>query len=349
MNQYRLLVLVCLLVLPGMLFAQPQTYPKVDYGIHPLEFEQVGMAGWQFLKIPTNARTAALAGITTSIGHGDANSAFGNPALITDVENMELGLSNMKWLVDIAYNSASFVKNFGALGAFGVNVVFLDYGDMYRTENREIFDEKGNSTGQTRQVIDLGTYSASDYSIGLSYARNITDRFQVGGTAKYMHETLDDAGTGQWALDVGTMFYTGFKTLRLSMVGRNFGPDVEFVSYDDRLGIPATSVKMPMVFALGTAFDIMEGGDNSQHFWTVAAEFTHPNDGPEKVHLATEYAFMKFVFLRGGYRFNYDEESFTLGAGIHLLTSSFGIKIDYAFLDFGRFDSVHMFTLGVGL
>lgn len=349
MKIHRFLMFACLLVLPGLLLAQSQTYPKVDWGVHPTDFEQVGMSGWQFLKLPTNARIASLAGTTTGIGRGDANSAFGNPALISDVENMELGISSMTWLVDIKYNSASLVKNFGALGTIGVNVIFLDYGDMYRTENREIFDEKGNSTGQTKAFMDMGTYTANDYSIGLSYSRRITDRFQVGGTAKYIHEKLDDAGAGQWALDVGTMFYTGFKTLRISMVGRNFGPDVSFVTYDDRLGIPASNVKMPMVFALGTAIDLLEASDTSPHLLTLAAEFTHPNDGPEKLHLATEYGFMKFVFLRGGYRFNYDEEGLTIGGGIHLKTASFGVKIDYAYLDFGRLDQVHMFTLGIGM
>ena len=133
------------------------------------------------------------------------------------------------------------------------------------------------------------------------------------------------------------------------MVGRNFGPDVQFATYDDRLGVPAANVKMPMVFALGTAYDILEANNNSPHLLSVAAEFTHPNDGPEKIHLAAEYGLMNFVFLRGGYRFNYDEEGLTLGGGINLKTATFGVKIDYAYIDFGRFNAVHIFTLGVGL
>jgi hypothetical protein len=183
----------------------------------------------------------------------------------------------------------------------------------------------------------------------LSYARRITENFQVGGTVKYIHEQLDDAGTGQWALDIGTMFYTGFKSLRLSMVGRNFGPDAEFVSYDDRLGVPATTVKMPMVFAMGIAYDLLEATNGSPHLWTLGMEFTHPNDGPEKLHLATEYTLMNMAILRGGYRFNYDEEGLTLGGGLNLKMASFGVKFDYAFIDFGRLDSVHMFSVGLGL
>ncbi len=349
MRRTTVLVL-CIGLWPALLLAQDQPRPDVDYGIHSADFQHTGQSGWQFLKLPTNARTAALGGITTSIGHGDAFSAFGNPSLITDVENLEIGFSRMNWLVDIAYNTASIVKNLGGVGTFGLNLIFLDYGAMTRTYNEEIMDGTGKSTGLSRQVLEgNGTFTARDYAFGLSYGRRVTDRFQVGGTLKYATEEIDDASTGQWAIDVGTMFYTGFRSLRISMSGRNFGPDAEFVSYDERLGIPAVQVKMPMVFALGTGLDIIESREGNPHMLSLGAEFIHPNDGPEKIHLATEYSFMNLVRLRGGYRFNYDEENLTLGGGLNLKTSGFGLKADYAYLAFGRFDAVHMFTVSIGL
>ncbi len=344
------LLILCLLLSPVLLVAQPRERPDIDSGIEPADFQHTGQSGWQFLKLPTSARTSATAGIITSIGHGDALSTLGNPALLTDIENVEFGISRMNWLVDIAYNSASVVKNFGSLGAFGVSLIYLDYGDMIRTENEEILDGDGLSTGMTRQVLDgLGTFSARDYAIGLSYGRRVTDRFQVGGAMKYVNESIDDASTGGWAIDVGTMFYTGFRSLRISMSGRNFGPDAEFVSYDERLGTPAVQVKMPMVFALGAGIDLLEPTQGSPHLWSLGAEFTHPNDGPERIHLATEYTFMDLISLRSGYRFNYDEEGVTLGGGLNFLTSTFGVRADYAYVAFGRFDSVHVFSLGIRL
>lgn len=349
MLKHTILVL-CLLLLPGLLLAQDRDRTDVDYGVHPSDFQHTGRSGWQFLKVPTNARIAGMGGITTSIGRGDAFSAFGNPSLITDVQNLEVGITRMNWLVDIAYNSASIVKNFGALGAFGINLIYLDYGNMVRTENEEILDNFGNSTGMSRQVLDgLGTFGARDYAVGLSYGRRVSDRFQVGGTAKWVNTEIDDASTGQWSVDVGTMFYTGFRSLRVAMSGNNFGPDAEFVSYDERLGIPAVQMKMPMVFILGVGYDLIEESSDSPHLWSLGMEFTHPNDGPEKIHLGTEYSFMNLVRLRGGYRFNYDEENLTLGAGLNMKTSMIGLKADYAYVAFGRFNSVHVFSIAIGL
>lgn len=344
------MLFIILLILPSMLLAQEREYPDIDYGIHPAPFEQIGMSGWQFLKLPTNARYAALGGVTSVISHGDASAAFANPASIADVENISVAVSKMTWLVDTDYQSASIVKNFGQLGFIGLNFVYLDYGDMQRTQVTNLTDPStGQLTGLSELTLSgLGTYTAHDLAIGLSYARNITDRLQVGGNLRYIQEKLDDATTSNISFDIGTVYYTGLKSLRLAMVGRNFGPDAEFVQWDERIAYPATKVYMPMSFTLGAAIDVLERGEDSPHQWTLAADFLHPNDGPEKVNVGTEYSFLDLLYLRAGYRFNYDEETVTFGGGVNVsMAGSLKFKANYAFLDFGRLDNVHMISLGV--
>lgn len=346
MRKTSFFLLFCIAVLPYLLMAQVST---TDIGLAPMEFEQVAMSGWQFLKLPTNARNAALGGVVTSVSHGDASAVFTNPASIMDVKNVDIAFTQMNWLVDISYQSGAVVKNLGKWGNVGLSFIYLDYGDMPRTENRRLKSPTGEYTGQVQQILDNGTYTAHDYSIGLSYGRQITDRFQVGGTLKYVSEKLDDASAGVVAVDIGTMFYTGFRTLRLAMAGRNFGPDAEFLQYDLRIGVPAVKVKMPMVFILGGAIDILEGGNGNPHLLTLAAEFLHPADGPEKLNVGAEYTFMNFATLRGGYRSNYDEEGLTAGAGLKLKPGdSWSVNFNYAYLDFGRLKSVNMFTIGFG-
>ena len=332
----------------GDSFAQYKN-TQVDWGIHPPAHSAVGQAGWQFLKLPATARYAAVGGITTSLSHGDASTVLANPASIADVKDIGVSFSSMNWIADIKYQSASFVKNMREWGSFGVKFIYLDYGDMMRTENVEQFDEAGNSLGRTSPTLGLGTFSGGDIAIGLCYARQITDRLQVGGSLNYLREELDNAATSNWTIDIGTTYYTGIKTLRLSMIGRNFGPDAEFAKYDERIAIPAVQVPMPMVFLFGVAYDVFEGGDKSPHLLTVAAEFTHPNDGNEKVHVGAEYSYHGWIRLRGGYRFNYDEEGLTIGGGLKLHTNSFGLLIDYAYLDYGRLNMVQMVSVGFEL
>jgi len=341
-----ILVIVFIAYLPCL--AQIEA-PNVDWGAHPMEYSRVGTAGWQFLKLPTNARTAAMGGVNSAIGYGDASSALTNPASIADVQNIDVTFSYMDWVADIGLQTISAVKNMKKWGVFGINLLYLDYGDMERTENMEVFDGAQKSLGITPVFSGLGTFSAGDLAVGLAYARQITDKLQVGGNFKYVQETLDDAKTGNWALDIGTLYYTGIKTLRISMLGKSFGPDAEFASYSERIERTPIKVKMPMMFTCGAAMDVVEAGDDGLHRLIVAGEYIHPNDGPDKFNLGTEYVFMEMFSLRTGYRFNYDEEGITFGGGLNFEMKDIAAHFNYAYLDVGLFNQVHMFTFGMSL
>jgi hypothetical protein len=103
---------------------------------------------------------------------------------------------------------------------------------------------------------------------------------------------------------------------------------------------------MPIDYRLGFAMDFFESQE-SPHFLTLSVEGSHPNDGPEKVNFGAEYWFNNILSLRGGYRFNYDEESFTFGGGLKYSMGKIGGRVNYGFVDFGRLEQVHMFTLGL--
>jgi hypothetical protein len=225
-------------------------------------------------------------------------------------------------------------------------------GTLHRTSIHANTTATGVPDGTYELNLDQGEFSGGDLAIGLSYARQITDRLQVGGTARYIKETLDDVegiSTSNWALDIGTTYYTGIKSLRLAMLGRNFGPDVNFAEFDERIGTAPVDVKMPMQFVMGVGYDLLEGMDGSPHLLTLAAEFVHPNDGPEKLHFGAEYTLASMFTVRGGYRQNYDEEGLTLGAGLNIHTGAFRVRFNYAYVDFGTFDYVNLFTLNVGM
>jgi len=342
---YTLKLLAVLMMLLGIV---PAIYGQAnlgDGGLDPSPFERVGMSGFQFLKIQTNARMAALGGMRTALSHGNAASALTNPASIADIKNFGFAFTRMNYIADIQYFSGSLVKNFGKWGILGVNFIHLDYGDITRTYWG--FDAQSNPIAVTD-----GTFSGGDLALGLSYARQVTDRLQIGGTFRYINEILDDdsgVSTSLWAIDIGTVYYTGIRSFRIAMLGSNFGPDAEFVEFEERFGIRPVEVQLPVVFSLGAAYDFFEGND-SPHFMTLAAEFIHPNDGPERVHIGAEYSLMELLILRGGYRFNYDEDGLSLGAGIKVSVSRNNlIEIDYAFMDFGLLGVRHMFTLGYNI
>ena len=50
--------------------------------IDPPDFNRTGQAGWQFLHLPTNARSAALAGIMNGPRNNTVTALFNNPAIL---------------------------------------------------------------------------------------------------------------------------------------------------------------------------------------------------------------------------------------------------------------------------
>ena len=75
-------------------------------------------------------------------------------------------------------------------------------------------------------------------------------------------------------------------------------------------------------------------------------EFSHPPDNSERLNLGAEYSFRKYLFLRGGYNFNYDSEGIAGGIGFHVPVSVAGMAdVDYAFTDMKDLGGAHRFSL----
>lgn len=335
-NKYFKIMIAALVIIfqASALYAQ-----RIDSGIDPPEFERVGQSGFQFLHLPTNARSAALAGVG-GLSNNDASAIFNNPAKLVDIPNFDVSISMLDYIADIRYTTAAIAKNFGKLGVVGFHFASLDAGVLYRTENVEDPD-----LGTTSRSGDLGTFDAGDLLFGISYAKKVTDKLSIGANFGQIQEKLDDTEVKNMFVDFGLFFNTGFRTLTLSMVARNFGSDAEFTGFTELYGIPQ-SVRMPLDFRLGLSYDIIEKSDNSHHHLTGYFEGSHPNDSRERLHTALEYTLMDMFTLRGGYKFNYDEQGLTLGGGINYTMGKIGGRIDYAYLDYGLLSSVHLITVG---
>lgn len=309
-------------------------------GISPNQIERVGQSGWQFLKINGDARQAGMAGAFTAISRGNANAVFGNPAALADVTEYDVQLNTMKWIADISHQSVAIAANLGDFGVVGVSLATLDYGDILETINSPIVGET-----RTTSLITGNVFSARDIAAGFSYARKITDNLSVGGNFRWMRQKIAELAMNNWSLDVGTLYYTGFRSLRVAIAARNFGPDSRFGGWSEEFQTESDNVRMPLDLRAGLAMDFMDEQD-SPHLLTVVVEGDHPNDGREKIHIGASYSFDDVLSLRGGYKFNYDEQRFTFGAGVSYPFAGVQGTINYAYVDFGDLTNVHMFSLG---
>lgn len=311
-KRYHLIVLILLVML------QPAT-AQFDYGF---DFSKSGTAGYQFLKIGVGAQQIGM-GEAVSSTVNDAAAAFWNPGGLGWLERRQVFAHYSSWLLDSKHSALALAFPFKSL-RISFNLMSLTVNEFQETT---VDDPLG-----TGRMVDAG-----DFMVGLAVARKFTDRLSIGAQMKFVQERLDDVTFSNLLFDVGTIYYTGFRDIRLSFTFQHFGADKTV--FDQKF-------KMPLLFRIGAADNIIK---NDQVRLTAAVDLAHPTDNKEWVNFGLELELLKAFALRGGYRLNTDESNLTLGAG---LTSpnlgGFQPKFDYAYSSFGDiFGNIHRISVSL--
>lgn len=293
------------------------------------EFKKVGSAGYVFLTIPVGARTAALGEATVALRDLGPEALFNNPAALGfQPADRMVAFSYAPWIAETEHEAASLVYRAGDVGVFGLGVVRLDFGDIPRYEPLDAANP--GSVG-----VRVGTYSADAMALGLTFGRRVTERFAFAITGKLVQERIAEYRSSNVVFDGGIVYVTGLGSLRIGGAVRNFGVESKYVS-----GL----FKMPTDFRFGVAAEVI-GSESEVHRVTVMSEFLHPTDNTERVNVGLEYGFAGQIFLRGGYKFLTDEESWTAGVGVVWQV----VNLDAAFVDMGRLGGVARVTVGIVL
>ncbi|MGD9140919.1 MAG: PorV/PorQ family protein [bacterium] len=300
--------------------------------------DKVGSSSALFLKIGIDSRGVAM-GEAYAASVWGAPSVFSNPAGLAGLDGDEVFVSDAEWLADVRLIGGAYAFKYKELGTFAFSVLTADYGEM------QLVSEHSSTEAS-------GTFTARDIAVGFTYAKRWTDMLYVGGTFKYIDQSIYDYSARGVAFDFGTVYHTGFNSLRLAMATTNFGPDLVYDgSYTDKYYIGTSHIEevrmfgsndLPLNFRLGIAYD-WEFGQNS--VLTMALDATHPTDYSERVHLGGEYGWNNTVFVRMGYTTNAEEMGISGGAGVKLDTSFGATAVDYAYTEFGVFSGVHRISM----
>jgi hypothetical protein len=338
MRKYFPLMLGLLLVIHAQAFAQTVT--------------KAGTTSAGFLAIDVGPRAIGMGSAYVSVAN-DATAMYWNPAGIAGLESFQAIFTNSRWIEDLSFNYAGAVLAFGDFGNVGVNATFLTMDQIERTT---ILNPDG-----TGEFFDAGSHA-----IGLSYARQLTDRFSIGFNAKYINERLYHSTANGFALDVGALYHTQFKGLTLGMSISNYGTKMRMdgrdlqVQYDADQRVAGNNPNinarlqtdrfdLPLTFRFGVSFDAFKGAYDSNLLLSVDA--LHPSDDMEYVNIGGEYVFHDMFFLRGGYRelFAKDsEQGLSFGGGLrYSLAGTATFNFDYSYTDFGVFDAIHMYSVGL--
>jgi len=300
------------------------------------ELKKVGQTGYQFLKIDANARGAAMGGAVTLSGFG-AENLFYNPAGIAlQSRRIDVFTNQTQWIADISYITVGVSKRFGSIGTFGFSYQTADYGDIIGTQVAD------NEFG----FIETGSVDVAASAIGFAYAKKLTDKFSLGGHMRYASQKLGENQvegetksntTSGLVWDFGTIFYPNESSFRFGMSIRNFSQEMIYEQF---------SFELPITFTLGMAADVFEVlGVSKNQTLLLALDAVHPRDYTERLHLGLEYGLNNMFFLRSGYKFNYDSEGLSLGAGVNVSLGNIGTHISYALSQAGDFSPVNRISI----
>jgi long-subunit fatty acid transport protein len=227
------------------------------------QFAKVGTVGLKFLDIGVGGRALGMGEAYAAVAN-DASAIYWNPAGTANIKSGDFFAGYTSWPADINLYSAAVVKKTG-FGHVGLSFTILNTGLMNRTTT---YDPDGDFSG---------TFAFEDWAAGLTFSRYLTDRFAFGATFKLLRETLADWEETGWAVDIGTYYETGFRSLRIGMAIMNFGPDMRY-DVEDVDGVPGgfndgldndgdgfvdndteeKAVPLPLTFRAGVALEVLE-------------------------------------------------------------------------------------------
>lgn len=310
-----------------------------------------GTTAAPFLSIGQGARSVAM-GSAFSGASNDVSSIYWNPAGLTKADGFQMMFDHTSWIADIKYNFLAASYNLGDMGTIGFSFLSSNVGEMKVTT----IDYPGG-TGET--------FTASDVAISLAYAIRLTDKFSIGFNPKFIYQSIWKMSATAFAIDMGVQYVTPFDDAVLAMSISNFGTKVQLLGNSNLVlhdldpgstgnngKIPAYletgAWSLPLNFRVGVMYTPVK---SEMHNLIVAVDATHPSDDYESLNIGAEYCFNKFLFIRGGYKSAFlqdSEERFTAGFGIkqHLM-NNVSVIFDYAYQDFGRFSNIQKFTMSV--
>ncbi len=315
-----------------------------------LSQSMVGTTAAYFLGIEVGGRSVGMGGAHVA-SVNDATALYWNPGAATQVRGSEALFVHSEWLAETNFDYISAVFHMGGAGTIGLSATVLDYGQLLHTT---IEDPEGTGL----------TFGATDMAIGLTVARAMTDKFSIGGTIKFISQTIWHESAYSVAVDVGTLYKTDFRGMTMGMSISNFGLPMrmsgsdlqhfydvapEFYGNNNKIvsALETGYYNLPLIFRAGIALDLYR---NDLMSLSMAVDAIHPNNNYESVNLGFEYVLLNKFFVRAGQKALFledTEEGVTMGVGLHIPMRGLKVRFDYGYEYFGRLQDIQNFSIAL--
>ena len=316
--------------------------------------KKVGTSAAPFLRIAVGSEGTAMGSAYVSVAK-DPSAIFWNPGGLAQVEGLGFYVDHSPYLPGLNFNFLGFTYGNRLWGTVGIGVTSLSTNRMEITT-----PDNPMGTGET--------FTAASVAVAVSYSKYLTERFSIGGSAKYVHERIYNSTASGFAFDIGTLFVTPFKGIRLGVSISNFGtsmrirgedlnvrvdiaPDINGNNQSVVGELKTNDFDMPLIMRVGLSWDVI---NSQQMLLTIAADGVNPNDNAQSVNLGAQLAlFNRMLKLQAGFNdlFLPDRErGLTLGMGLDIRQfKNLGLKIGYAYQSFRYLGGVSRFSMYLSL
>ncbi|MBT3621698.1 MAG: type IX secretion system outer membrane channel protein PorV [Flavobacteriales bacterium] len=246
----KIIGIICALSLVFNAFAQDPDYKDLTGGLNTIT------TAVPFLLISPDSKAGAMGDVGVAT-NPDANSLHWNPAKLAFVDDdMGFAMSYVPWLRALVPDiNLSYLAGYRKLNdneAIGLELRYFSLGDITFT------DQFGGTLGQ---------YKPSEFALGTSYARKLSDNFSLAISGRYIYSNLTG---GQAAGGIPTVagqsiaadiagYYT--QPIRISgkdvdlAIGGNISNIGNKISYTETAVRDFIPINLRLGTALGTEFD----------------------------------------------------------------------------------------------
>jgi hypothetical protein len=243
----KIIGIICVSLLASNLFAQSDIDLQDDIAGSNLNTITTAVP---FLLISPDSKAGAMGDVGVAT-NPDANSIHWNPAKLAFVDDdMGFAVSYVPWLralvPDINLSYLAGYRKINKNEAIGLELRYFSLGDITFT------DVSGNTIGQ---------YKPSEFALGTSYSRKLSDNFSLAISGRYIYSNLTG---GQAAGGIPTVAgqsiaadLAGYYTNPIRLGGKDFDLAIggNISNIGSKISYTETSVKdfIPINLRLGTA------------------------------------------------------------------------------------------------
>ena len=345
----KIIGIICALSVVFNVFAQDPSYDDLTGGLNTIT------TAVPFLLISPDSKAGAMGdvGVATT---PDANSIHWNPAKLAFVDDdMGFSMSYVPWLRALVPDiNLSYLAGYRKLNdneAIGLELRYFSLGDITFT------DILGTTIGQ---------YKPSEFALGTSYSRKLSDNFSLAISGRYIYSNLTG---GQAAGGIPTVAgqsiaadLAGYYTNPIRLGGKDFDLAIggNISNIGSKISYTETSVKdfIPINLRLGTAIGTEFDDYNKMSFafdinkLLVPTPAVYNNEGEITIGQDPNVSVVSGIFQSfgdapGGTKEEFREINYSIGTE-YWYANQFAIRAGY-FFEHDTKGGRKFFTFGSGV